>query len=390
MHFIYVRAKGAGNDIPWALMELGHQVSSCNIPSIDPLRVDSEVLNLLSTYLSEQTFDYIISYLFIPELSDICQQCQYTYIAWIYDSPLITLFSPAACNPCNHIFVFDHSEYLHLKERNIPHLYYLPLGVNINRTGALNITEEDEQRFSCDISFVGNLYENNSYNKCISLIPEEISAELKLYLLKNLCNWNTTKPWPSVSPRFVAFAKEHLNVSSWRHDEMDLGTFLGIMFMSRKLAEMDRITVLNELSTLYPVDFYTKSTTSHLQSNVRIHPPVDYQTDMNKVFYLSRINLNITLPSIETGLPQRIFDIMGCGGFVMTNYQAELDEYFTIGKDIEAFRSIDELKDKVSYYLSHEKERLRIAINGYKNVRDNFSYTKQIQTIINLVTSEDS
>ena len=46
-----------------------------------------------------------------------------------------------------------------------------------------------------------------------------------------------------------------------------------------------------------------------------------------------KIYLNMTIKPIQTGLPLRIFDIMGCGGFLMTNYQAELPEYFEIGTD---------------------------------------------------------
>lgn len=70
---------------------------------------------------------------------------------------------------------------------------------------------------------------------------------------------------------------------------------------------------------------------------------MDYYTVMNKIFYLSKINLNITLPSIESGIPQRVLDIMGSGGFVLTNYQPEIEEVFEIGKDIEVFHTLEEL-----------------------------------------------
>ena len=55
------------------------------------------------------------------------------------------------------------------------------------------------------------------------------------------------------------------------------------------------------------------------------------------------------------------------------------------GQEIEVFRDVDELLEKVSYYLSHEEQRLRIAINGYQKVRDHFSYTHQLQQILHTV-----
>ena len=274
-----------------------------------------------------------------------------------------------------------------MKSLNIPHLYYLPLGVNISRMGVLDITPSDEKQFSCDVSFVGSLYEDNSYNSFISQIPEDLAIELKLYLLKNLCQWENVKPWPKVSQQMVNYMKEHFGADIWNRNQMDLDLYLGILLLSRKLAEMDRTTVLNELAAIYPVELYTRSNCSNLQ-NVHIHGGVDYYTDMSKIFFLSRINLNITLPSIETGLPQRIFDIMGSGGFVLTNYQKEIDEYFTIGKEIEVFHNLKELKEKTAYYLSHEKERLQIAINGYQKVRRNFSYQHQMMKILNIITED--
>ena len=89
---------------------------------------------------------------------------------------------------------------------------------------------------------------------------------------------------------------------------------------------MERITILNYLSQYYKVDFYTNSTSKFL-NNVNLHTGVDYYTVMNKIFYLSKINLNITLPSIESGIPQRVLDIMGSGGFVLTNYHLRLKKF---------------------------------------------------------------
>jgi spore maturation protein CgeB len=81
-------------------------------------------------------------------------------------------------------------------------------------------------------------------------------------------------------------------------------------------------------------------------------------------------------------VPLRVFDIMGVGGFMLTNYQPEIEELFTIGKDIEVFHDIDELHDKVSFYLANEKARLQIALNGYKLVSEKYSYDRAIESIL--------
>ncbi len=389
MHFLFIRIKNSSFDIPWALLEMGKKVDIYEAAEFDPLAPVAEEFDKLEIFLLEHEFNCLISYLFVPEISDLCQKHHFPYIGWVYDSPLISLFHPSVKNPCNYLFVFDRSEYEHLKPLGSPHLYYLPMGVNLSRTGALDITSEDEKRFTCDISFIGNLYEDNSYNSFICYFPEDIAAELKLYLVKNLCNWHKIKPWPRLSQKATDFMVQNLGADKWNRESMELDLYLGLLLLSRKLAEMDRITVLNALAEHYTVDLYTRSNCSYIR-NVQVHQGVDYYTDMNKIFYLSRINLNITLPSIETGMPQRILDIMGSGGFVLTNYQQEIEDYFEIGKEIEVFRDLDELMEKVPYYLSHEEERLQIAMNGYQKVRKCFSYIHQLTHILEIVEEDQT
>ncbi|MFQ9895758.1 MAG: glycosyltransferase [Lachnospira sp.] len=86
-------------------------------------------------------------------------------------------------------------------------------------------------------------------------------------------------------------------------------------------------------------------------------------------FHESKININITAKSIRSGLSLRIFDVLGCGGFLITNFQSELCNYFEIGKDLVTYDTPQDLVDKCSYYLTHEDERLEIAHNGYEKVK---------------------
>ena len=148
---------------------------------------------------------------------------------------------------------------------------------------------------------------------------------------------------------------------------------------------MERITALIRLSEIHPVTVFTASESKHL-SLIRGHvfPAIDYRTDMYKVFHLSRINLNFTIPTIESGIPLRVYDIMSVGGFCLTNYQEEIDELFEIGKDIEVFHDLEELMDKSIYYLSHEDQRLRIAISGYQKVKSRHTFQMRMEQILNI------
>jgi hypothetical protein len=111
---------------------------------------------------------------------------------------------------------------------------------------------------------------------------------------------------------------------------------------------------------------------------------------MPLVFAGSRINLNISLRSIHSGIPLRVLDIMACGGFVISNWQPEIAEYFEEGKEIVTFRSLEECMEKIAYYLEHEEERKEIAAAGFRKVKERFSYREGLSRVFSCDDSEKS
>ena len=83
-----------------------------------------------------------------------------------------------------------------------------------------------------------------------------------------------------------------------------------------------------------------------------------------------------------SGMSLRVWDVMGSGGFLISNYQEEIEDYFVIGEDLEVFSSEEELVDKVGFYLKHDDIREKIARNGYEKVRKYHSYDERIKQMI--------
>ena len=138
------------------------------------------------------------------------------------------------------------------------------------------------------------------------------------------------------------------------------------------------------LAKNFQVRFYTQSDVSALE-NVINCGSAESRYEMPKIFRCSKINLNPTAKSIKTGISQRIWDIMGCGAFLISNYQAELPEHFELGKDIETYGSLEELADKCAYYLEHEEERQAIARNGYEKVKKYHTYEIRIREMLDIL-----
>lgn len=135
---------------------------------------------------------------------------------------------------------------------------------------------------------------------------------------------------------------------------------------------------------------YANEAAKEVLKDVEVRPWLDYGKEMPKAFYLSKINLNITSGSIESGIPQRVWDILAVGGFCMTNYQPELEEYFEISKDLEVWHDSPELEEKIRYYLAHEEQRIRIALNGYQKVRKYHSLQTRLEGMLQNIFNEEN
>ena len=117
-------------------------------------------------------------------------------------------------------------------------------------------------------------------------------------------------------------------------------------------------------------------------SNLTNHGTVDYYEQMPLVFKQSRINLNIALRSIKTGIPLRAFDIMGSGGFLLSSFQDDFLDDFIPGEDFAYYESKEDLLYKIDYYLNHEEERMAVAKNGHDKIAGAHTFRHRIREML--------
>ena len=111
----------------------------------------------------------------------------------------------------------------------------------------------------------------------------------------------------------------------------------------------------------------------------------DHTYEINKIYGASCINIDIGSLYQMDIVPMQIFDIMACGSFVLTEYSRELDEIFEIGREVETYRTIDELVSKADYYLDHRAEALEIAELGREAVCKNHMISMRMNHMLNTI-----
>ena len=151
--------------------------------------------------------------------------------------------------------------------------------------------------------------------------------------------------------------------------------------IDRRISALERIDLLNGAAKRHDVDIFTYIKDFSMP-NVRNHGRVDYFREMPVVFRQSRINLNISRRRIKSGIPLRAFDIMGSGGFLLSNFQADFLDSFVPEEDFVYYESREDLLQKIDYYLVHEEERQAIARNGHDKVAAAHTYRHRIKEIL--------
>lgn len=369
------------DDIVWGLLELGVDVTI------------SDYIITLNDYTQEQfqeleksfgDADFVMTQNFSLMVAELCYQKKLPYLSWVYDSPQTALYHKEAFYPTSYVFAFDRTQVERLKILGLKQVYYQPLAANIARTSTLHITDEEIVSYEADVAFVGTLYKMDYFQSLLEAMNPVLRKAFWAELDALACDWKKGKTVFGKLDPVVRAALEGAVVDTPEY-LMDHDFLTDLLLVSENVAGIERKRALTRLAEHFETRLYTYSEVEEGElPGVEVYPKVSYASEMYKVFFSSKINLNLTMPSIETGVPQRIFDIMSVGGFAMSNYQEEMEELFVPDREIVLFHNLDEMVDKADYYLSHEKERVKIAMAGYQKVKEEYNYARSLKKMLEI------
>lgn len=368
-----------------ALTDMQHQVGLLDYEIKDYNR-DPVFSRLFQQKLGEGEYELVFSFNFIPLIAKLALAAKIRYVSWIYDAMPLTLYSIMAFSPYNYIFTFDRKDCEELKRKGLLHVFHLPLGVNAKRScnRAEGVRELSETQH--DITFIGNLY-NDGKNlfDSIHCLPDTVRNHMDSLILEQLKTPGNDRIREMTDDALTEELCKYVSIEiseeyTWTHKDIFLYMIL------TKTAGVERLRLLDCLSERFDVALYTGSDSGKLP-RVTNYGYVEYREKMPVVIANSKINLHITPRTITSGMSLRILDIMASGGFLLSNAQPELLEYFEEGKDFAAYRDELDLVEKASYYLKHEEERRAIAARGKWKTEKYFTYQNQFKKMFEIINS---
>ncbi|MCR5339291.1 MAG: DUF3880 domain-containing protein [Lachnospiraceae bacterium] len=352
----------------------------------DDTRMSEQLAAGIAQKILETKPVFLFSFNYYPVAAIAAKACRIKYVSWIYDSPFIQSYSQTALYETNRIFHFDSSEAAHLKALGVPYVFYLPMGAACKHYDTMIPTVADHAAYDSDITFIGSTYSetHNHMFRHLENLDDRTSGYVDALMQAQLNLYGVDVIEPALSPDVVEKIQKVCPVYA-SGDGMETAEWvIANYFLARKVTAMERQKLLTLLSGKFKVRLFTPEKTPDLPKVLNMGK-VDYYDRAPIAMKCAKINLNISLRSIHTGMPLRAVDIMACGGFLLSNYQADFMEYFEPGKDFVYYESIGQAAELCEYYLTHEEERNKIAASGYEKVKELLGYSSQVEKMLALI-----
>lgn len=223
----------------------------------------------------------------------------------------------------NYDYIFNTENYvIDIYKRHTQNAFYIPLGSNDNA-----FRKVIDNRYSSDICIIGSAFKNRL----------DVIDNIYDYLKK--CNHNI---------KIIGQWWEKLRCFNYIKDKV-----------------FPHIITDEEAAKYY----------SNAKINLNIHRSFD-----DKTLGLNSQNIKAVSPN------NRIFDISAAGGFQITDYREDLDRFYKIGEEIVVYNNINDLIDKIDYYLGHDEERKRIAENAYQRTIKEHLFTNRLSKILEIIS----
>jgi len=371
-------------DLAYALRQAGFTVFP-----IEVLRWSEQELQYALQRI-EPEFVARINY--TQDLAEFCRIAGCPLMVWQIDPTIDYRFEVSGSTDHTHIFTYRRSNVDEFRRAGFQHVEYLPLTANLARRRPLSLNVDEQRRFGAAVSFVGS-----------SLVITATTLQEQLCAL--YAEWHTDGL--GALPDFRAKIGEVLDrqgddFSHWRLPEFMLQSFGDFLSEVRKGSHaVDPVVLLGERAAserrLMTISSLASSISETIhawgddhwkkleEDGVHYCGFAGHRDELPRIFNASTIDIDIGRIYQTNMVTMRVFDVLACGGFLITERNQALEELFGVGIELETYSTLDELCEKTVYYLAHPDEARTIAERGLEAVRERHDVRLRVRRMLTVM-----
>jgi len=341
------------------LKKEGYAGASNQAELIDSIRRVSERIKL---FKPDFAFSYACAGMIQLELggnpwSNVFEALGIPYAVLLYDAPFACkpFFEMTGRSPLLHVICGDKARMDWFKQFGVERALHLPLGTNPRVFGKTPPCPEPSQR----IAFVGSLPE-------VAREPAGPPLAVKVghaFLL--LKAQEPCRPSGEIISSIARALPEEFRA--------ELDAFMASKsfggFMTELFAAADakiRRDMVSAAASFGVSVFGGESWLPSLAEGAELMGKVAYGPELAKVYAGHAVNLNISAAQLEGAANQRVFDCPAAGGFLLSDYRAELEELFDPGSEIVCYKDVHELRELAGRFLKDKDARAKITAAARK------------------------
>ena len=262
------------------------------------------------------------------------------YVSWFTDTPRMILYERELA--CSHYMVaatWERAYIPHFEQLGFQHVFFMPLA-----TDPALFHGEPAGEWQRPLAFVGS-----------SMVSQVNEA------------WEKLGPVAGV----VGAIREAFDAGRITRDRFIEG--IDALLPAEVLAGCDRGARRNiELCLIYeatrrqraemavrlnPLGLEVRGDLDWRYVAAKMDGPVGYYDDLAPYYRSTAVNVNSTSLQMRWTVNQRVFDCPAAGGFLVSDNQKDLAEFFELDSEAVTYDSLDELEDKVRHYLARPSAR---------------------------------
>lgn len=341
------------NDVGNLLQERGYAVYMWDVEALSHDEVVYGALNAKPSLCVSINYRY--------GLAEIIERISSKLLVWEIDPSMDQIRPLGTDSTCSFVYTWRAVHIEAFRKAGFQNVAYLPLATDTHRCFPTQGSVEEKSKYGSSVSFVGaSLVDQGAHYRDVFLSSYaqwsgKTDGEERLHALmrEQAQDWSSFLVPKLLQRWFPEFS------NAMEGAQVPLSSLLGEW--SASLKRRAYVTALQSKDIQIWGDRRWggipnyRGQAGHLREVVHIYRHSAINIDINRIYQSDIITM-------------RVFDVIASGGFILTEYTPALDDVFDVGVEIATYRTIEELVEKVDYYLAHPQERQKIIDAGRARV----------------------
>jgi len=322
-------------------------------------------------------FLFVVNY--VDGLAEFCDAADLDAVCWEVDPSTTPPRPPAAGAERVAVYAYREPAVAAFRAAGFPRVELMPLAADPASRRPLELAPNERARYEAPVSFVGS-----------SLVDNARACGARF--LRTYARWAAggAPPTDEVLRRGrdlvrVVLDRQRREPERFLVPELlhELAPGLAEAWTSGALGPEDPALLVGELAAsekrlghaaaLAPLGLHVWGDAGWKRVEpfgVTVRGPAGHRQELTRVYNATRVNVDVgrlTQPDVVT---MRVFDVLACGGALVTERTAALEALFDVGRELAAYRTRDELRETVSRWLSRPAEAAEMGRRGLAAVRE--------------------